>query len=204
MKKLTILVIIACVGLLFAPAAAISGPPEPYVMPVNVANTPDVNVANTPDVNVANTPDVNVANEPVVKAQQDGEWSVNIEPTVSKVVQVRSEISYGSPVVDIYEVPDGYLLVIEYISFGIIGQDSFFAVYNVTIQTHSGSQVIDHYINVPSVINHVVTADHARSSGGQVTRLYADPNSKVRANFTVGGDTWYGWVVVSGRLVQSD
>jgi uncharacterized membrane protein len=78
MRKLLIVEIIACGGMMFAPAAVISepaGPPggidvnlvNPLPVPVTVEGdasvTGDVNVTNTPDVNVTNTPDVNVVND---------------------------------------------------------------------------------------------------------------------------------------------
>jgi hypothetical protein len=41
MKRLTILGIIVCIGLLFAPAAVLGGPPDnPGVLDVNIVNTP--------------------------------------------------------------------------------------------------------------------------------------------------------------------
>ena len=64
MKKLTILAIIACVALLFAPAAVIGNPPGPpgglevnVVNPVPLPVTGDVNATVTGDVNVGNTPE---------------------------------------------------------------------------------------------------------------------------------------------------
>jgi len=68
MKRLTILGIIACVGLLFAPAAVLgAGPPgglevkvvDPLPLPV----TGDVNATVTGEVDVTNTPDVTVVND---------------------------------------------------------------------------------------------------------------------------------------------
>ena len=67
MKRLTILGIIACIGLLFAPAAVLgAGPPggldvkivDPLPLPV----TGDVNATVTGDVNVVNEPGVTVEN----------------------------------------------------------------------------------------------------------------------------------------------
>ena len=78
MKRLTILGIIACVGLLFAPAAILGAGP-PGGLEVNVENIPlpvtgdlnatvtgDVNVVNEPTVHVGSTAGVNVVNEPTV------------------------------------------------------------------------------------------------------------------------------------------
>jgi hypothetical protein len=76
MKRLRILGIIACVGLLFAPAAVIGDPAgPPGGLDVNVVNPLPLPVGG--DVNVANTPDVNVVNQPTVKSTQEGTWDVN-------------------------------------------------------------------------------------------------------------------------------
>ncbi len=110
MKKLTILGIIACVGLLFALAATVD---PPNGLDVNIVITLPVPV--TGDVNATVTGDVNVGNEPVVKAQQEGEWSAKFQPPTIETVSKLSGFYEGDWGHAIYVVPEGYTLVIEYV-----------------------------------------------------------------------------------------
>jgi len=84
MKRLTILAIIACLGLLFAPAAVIGDPAGPpsgldvkIVNPIPLPVTGEVDATVTGNVNVTNTPNVNVVNDeahpiPVTVTPQNG------------------------------------------------------------------------------------------------------------------------------------
>jgi len=49
-------------------------------------NAKDVNVINAPNVRVVNTPSVNVANSPVVRAQQNGPWTVGLVGTPNVLI----------------------------------------------------------------------------------------------------------------------
>jgi len=72
MKRLTILGIIACVGLVFAPAAVIGGPAgPPGGLDVNVVNPVPLPVTGAVDANVTGDVDVNVVNEPGVTVLND-------------------------------------------------------------------------------------------------------------------------------------
>lgn len=178
MKRLTILGIIACVGLLFAPAAVIGDPAGP---PGEL--------------------DVNVVNEPTVKAKQEGNWSVTVETPILEAVQARSVITHISPAVFVYEVPEGTRLVIEYVSFSMLSSQPL-VVLQASITTIVEGNIVDHFINVPPIVNYGTTPDeYAKCGGGQVTKIYADPGTEVWGFIQAISPQYAGWVQISGHLV---
>jgi hypothetical protein len=260
MKRLTILGIVVCVGLLLAPAPVIGNPtgppggldvtivgPDPLPVEVqgdanvtgnvNVTNTdpipvtgevnanvtgamsvvnePTVHVGNTANVNVVNTPlpvmdinantrIVNVVNEPVVKAQQEGEWNLNIQPVTIVAVQRATSLNEGEGMKEIYEVPDGYKLAIEYIGFFVSGANTLI-VESIYMMTEVDAYPIFHNINIPAVI---LRSEKAYYSGGQMVRLYASPGTyvKVWVGAHDADDDWdfEGVITMSGRLIPDE
>ena len=116
MKRLTILAIIACLGLLFAPSAVISNPPGPPGVDVTVLNTPlpvtgDMTGTISGEVEVTN----NEAN-PVSVLVQNQNVSAKQPLYINLGVMTHTSTTgnfslYESR--DKYTVPDGYRLVIE-------------------------------------------------------------------------------------------
>ena len=94
MKRLTILAIIACVGLLVGSAAVVGGPGGP---PGGM--------------------DVSVVNEPNVNAYQAGEWSVNIGSSTKTMKRFFSPFPADSTWVQVCQVPSGKRLVLTDIFF---------------------------------------------------------------------------------------
>jgi hypothetical protein len=125
MKKLSSLAGV-CAGLLFAsvcvglvtagPSVAQGGRPP---SDVNVVNTPDVKVVNTPNVNVASLPAVQIGNGaanavPVEVTNLPGEQAASEPMTFNANFLI--EAPYSGNQVDIYTVPAGKRLVIEFLS----------------------------------------------------------------------------------------
>jgi hypothetical protein len=134
MKRLTILGIIACVGLVFAPAAVLADPSgPPGGLDVKVVNQEPIPVAG--DIAATVTGDVSVVNQPTVNAQQSGTWSMSIDNTTTNPVPVVEERSVN-PIVrqkseddecdsncraEVYQVPAGNRrFVIEYVYVNVV------------------------------------------------------------------------------------
>ena len=105
MKRLMILGIVACVGLLFASAAIAKNPKgPPSGLGVEIVNPLPVPV--TGDLNATVSGDVNIANQPTVDAMQSGEWSVTLEndstePVPVTIVNTITKTHMGVPPIDL-------------------------------------------------------------------------------------------------------
>jgi hypothetical protein len=214
-KRLMILGIVTCVGLLYSSTLVAKDPQGPpgglgveIVNPLPVPVKGNVNATVSGDVNVTNIPDVKVVNEPVVKAKQDGEWIVNIDQPIYEVVQEVGTSVNSNVIFDIYDVPDGYRLVIEYVSIGLYcegwGIKDFWKADIIT--TVNGDQ-LNHFLNIPAVFDYEIEGfPKSGCTGGQVIKIYADPLTKVRAVFAWNKSDGAGWVQgickISGRLIN--
>jgi hypothetical protein len=145
MKSLTILGIIASVGLLFTPAA-FAGDPKgpPGGLGVNVVNEPTVHVGSTADVNVVNTPlpvtgtltgtisgEVEVTNDtnnpvPVMDVTKDACVRQIVHEYVSDTID---ESTIGSTVTIYPDIPKDFVLVIESISAEMILEDPLAPIF---------------------------------------------------------------------------
>lgn len=102
MKRLTILGIIACVGLLFAPAAVIGDPAgPPGGLDVNVVNPVPLPVTGTIDATVTGEVNANVVNEPGVTVLNNdtNPVPVNVQsggPPVYRFVGITEALTTGS------------------------------------------------------------------------------------------------------------
>jgi hypothetical protein len=130
MKRLMILGIITCVGLLLAPAA-FAGDPKgpPGGLGVEIVNPLPVPV--TGDVDATVSGDVSIVNQPTVDAMQSGNWSVTVDD--SNPISVTGQIStfqtrepyYGRATSDspigqfsaFFQIPENKILVIEKVQY---------------------------------------------------------------------------------------
>lgn len=169
MKRLTILGIIACVGLLLVPASVIgapAGPPEGL--------------------------NVNVVNQPTVDARQSGVWKCGIvpwEPYVAELYQVFGDGVGASPSdYSVPEVPEGKQAVIEHVSLIAVLQDD---------QTVTGLEVFSnefhHFLSMNPQGRDF--EGHPVFVTSQPLRAYLSSGTALRVQFR-RGPTWTGTATV--------
>ena len=185
-------------------------------------NAKDVNVVNTPGVSVVNTPGVNVANSPVVRAQQNGPWSVGITGTpnvlvgntevmpvpVRDVDRPTAEPFQQEVEVTIPEghggengfitVPAGKILVIEQVSATGNAPDGQSLSFYVL------SRVLPDDTRRPHRLLAVKEEDVPNSFfvASQQVRIYAEAVASVRISRVGSAGTASATFVVSGHLVN--
>ena len=223
MKRLTILGIIACLGLLVSSATVISGPAgPPGGLDVNVVNPLPLPVGG--DVNVANTPDVNVVNQPTVKSKQEGTWDVNcsgemiINGDESSPISVQSPYARKKYAINIsIPFPDGeteresgisgtlwanypdYYYVIEYVSARFESDASGGALRYVLVDA------TDRAYFAPQEV--APSPDGYRTFIiSQQTALIVRPGTTIDLKIyrTEPGGIEYVWVTLTGYLVPED
>jgi len=175
---------------------------------VNVANTPSVNVANTPNVNVANTPSVNIANTPTVTLSGNSQVILtNGLGTAPLLVRdadhpARRIFQHSGPAGnDSFTVPDGKVLVIEWVSFDTPNTNNLGGaqvLYQIRNVAGGQSGLFSYKSDAPSS-----AASSLDFVANQQVRIYCDPGSTVSVtsrvpfsnNNAVGGYTISGYVV---------
>jgi hypothetical protein len=194
MKKLTILGIIPCIGLLFGPAAVFGAGPKDglnvnVVSPDPLPVTGEVTATFTEDVdvNVTNTTPIPVthAGEPLHASLCTGEG-----PDPNFVCH------------DVYTVPDEMRLVIEFVSAVCRTQlTSAVSVLSIATTIQGLGQV-----NHPFGVTPISPPDpgNNRYTMSQVTRLYADAGTDVSANMSSfkAVENQECNVSLSGRLID--
>ena len=210
MKRLTILCIIAFVGLIVVPATVIAAGP-PGGLDVNVVNpiplpvTGDINATVTGDVNVINTDPIPIqnvdrpANQPVVEA---------ILPILHEGMKRTI-----SPL-KILTVPAGKLLIIEHISLFSWGSgcqdppDTGVAMI-IYAKLSTGGPRIPHGMSIAKVLldPDEIDEQHSIYSLSQPVRIYAGPETDVEVNLIrnhpVGDCNQVYTVTISGYYVDN-
>ncbi len=147
MKRLTILGIIACVGLLFAPAAVIGAGP-PGGVDVKVTNTPlpvtgDLNATVTGSVNVQNTPNVFVTNDAVPVLTTSGELTELLHDEilgpggVSNMIEVEdySQVRIMLSTSPVASEPKVDAIVSSRVCCEALNYAWWFPLHHITVQT---------------------------------------------------------------------
>ncbi len=160
----------------------------PLPLPVDASISGSVEVNNFPATqNVAGT--VNVANLPPAR-----------EPVQISVFYGCNTNGFGCGT-DVYTVPSGKRLVIEYVSM-IIGSVTQPDTVAPRIRTELGGNFVEHELGVTSEITNV--GGFANIVIGQNVKLYADPGTVVRGSFRrEKGISQFGYdlsVKISGYL----
>ena len=140
--------------------------------------------------------DVNVSNQPTVDARQAGEWGVSVNSSPANPVSVRDVdrqarepfqeqafVTYEEGGIfqfaDLYVVPAGKRLVIEYVSFGSSlhpGQ----ALNSFAIHARLGAKEVTHVVPLTAGTDF----GSPRYVASHAVKMYADPGTKVRAAFS--------------------
>ena len=198
MKRITILAIIAGVGLLFGPVGVFAEKPKP----VKVMNVEPINVvapieAPVNVVDISETPkQVEVVNLPLpVEAKQA------LTPINEGAVLDQDEICDS-----IYTVPVGFTLIIEYVSIRMHSTPAYplMPIIHISLNIEKDTYRRQAFLNVPA--HHGATVlDAAFRSGGHMTKIFVPSGHLIESCLLpVPGDVQHFWTAVinfSGQLI---